>query len=80
MEMKYNGTLKDYEKVCNICTIYIVLLVITFVIIIGSSSAYLSFHWYLERRNTNINIINTSVNTETVVYQIYKWEIPNKLI
>ena len=29
-EMIYNVTSNDYEKVCNCCTIYIVLLVITF--------------------------------------------------
>ena len=34
-EMIYNGTVNDYEKVCNSCTIYIVLFVIAFLIIIG---------------------------------------------
>ena len=29
-EMIYNGTLSDYENVCNSCTIYIVLFVICF--------------------------------------------------
>ena len=33
-EMIYNGTLNDYEKTCNYCTIYTVLL------IIGISSAH----------------------------------------
>ena len=34
----------DYEKVCNSCTIYIVLFVIAFSIIIGISSGYFYFH------------------------------------
>ena len=43
-EMIYNGTLNDYEKVCNSYTIYIVLFVIAFLIIISISSAYFYFH------------------------------------
>ena len=38
-EMTHN----DYENICNSCTIYIVLFVITFLIIIGISSA-IYFH------------------------------------
>ena len=43
-EMIYNVTLNDYEKVCNSCTIYIVLFVIAFLMIISISSAYFYFH------------------------------------
>ena len=49
--MIYNGTLNDYENVCNSCKIYIALLVIAFSIIIGISSAYFYFCWYLKRGN-----------------------------
>ena len=42
-EIIYNGTLNNYENVCNSCTIYIVLLAIAFLIIIGISSAYFLF-------------------------------------
>ena len=59
--MIYNGTLNDYENVCNSCTIYIVLLVIAFLIIIGISSAHFYFYWYLKR-----------INTERTIYQTYK--------
>ena len=38
--MIYNGTLNDYENVWDSCTIYIVLLVIAFLIIICISSAF----------------------------------------
>ena len=31
---------------------------------IGISGAYFYFHWYLERRNTNIPNSNTNIETE----------------
>ena len=43
--MIYNVTLNDYGKVCKSCTIYIVLLIIIFVIIIGISSTFSHFYW-----------------------------------
>ena len=68
--MIYNGTLNDYEKVCNSCTIYIVLFIIAFLIIIGISSPYFSFHWYL--------YTETKKYIEKTIYQIYEWEISKK--
>ena len=62
--MIYNTTL--YKKVCNFCTIYIVLFVIAFLIIFGITSAFICFHWYLKRSNTGVN---TSVNIETLIYR-----------
>ena len=64
--MIYNGTLSDYENVCNSCTIYIVLIVIVFLIIIDISSAFIYFHWYLKKSSTNITIINPGI--ETIIY------------
>ena len=61
--MAYNGSLNNYRKICNSCTIYIVLLVIAFSIIIGISSAFIYFHWYLKKDNAIITNINS--NTET---------------
>ena len=61
-EMIYN----DYENVCNSFIIYIVLFIIAFLIIIGISSAYFCFHWYLKKDNTVITNIN--LGTETVIY------------
>ena len=49
-EMICNDTLNDYEKVCNSCTIYMVLFVIVFLIIVDISSAFIYFNWYLKRR------------------------------
>ena len=63
--MIYQETLNDYGKVCNLCTIYILLFAIVFLINIGISSAYLYFHWYFKKSNVGVN---TSVNTETVIY------------
>ena len=64
--MIYNETLNDYENVCNSCTIYIVLFVIAFLIIIGISSAFIYFYWYLKK--SNISITSVNANTETVIY------------
>ena len=51
-KMIYNMTLSGYGNVCNFWTIYIVLFVIAFLIIIGISSEFICFHWYLKRKNT----------------------------
>ena len=40
------------ETYVQFCAIYIVLSVIAFLIIIGISSAYFYFHWYLKISNT----------------------------
>ena len=44
--------------------IYIVLFVKASLMMIGVSGAYFYFHWYLERRNTNIPNSNTNIETE----------------
>ena len=49
-EIIYNGTLNNYGKICNSCTVYIALLAIFFIVIISISSAFIYFHWYLKRR------------------------------
>ena len=41
--MLHTATLDNYEKVCNFCTIYIVLLAILFVMTISISSAFTYF-------------------------------------
>ena len=71
MKLKqYNVTLSDYGNVCGPCTIYIILLVIAFLIIIGISSAFIYFHWYLKK--SNAGVVNINPDTETVIYWIYK--------
>ena len=47
--MIYNPTLNDYGKMRRSGTIYMMLLVIVFLIIIGTGSTYFSFHWYLKK-------------------------------
>ena len=47
-ELIYNVTLNDHRKVCNSCTLYIVLLVIFLIKSISISSAFIYFHWYLK--------------------------------
>ena len=49
-EMIYNGTLNaiplnDYRKICNSCTVYIILLAIFFIISISISSIFI-YTWY----------------------------------
>ena len=61
-KMIYNGTVNNYENVCNSCTIYIVLFVILLVIRISIRSVFIYFHWYLKRSNTNA-ITNVNANT-----------------
>ena len=48
--------LNDYEKVCNSCTIYIVLFAVFFITSICISSALFYFHWYLKKDNVRIKI------------------------
>ena len=43
-QMVYNATLNDCRSVCKSCTLYIVLLIITFIIIIGISGACFYFY------------------------------------
>ena len=64
--MIYNTTLNNYGKVCNSCTIYLVLLVIFFIINTGNSTAFIYFHWYLKRSNAN-TITNVDTNTGTAI-------------
>ena len=45
-EMIYNATLYDYKRVCKPCTLKIVLLIITFIIIMGISGACFYFYWH----------------------------------
>ena len=45
-EMIYNVTLNYHEKVCNPCTIYIVLLIITSITLMGIGSVYIYFYWH----------------------------------
>ena len=54
----------DYGNVCNSCTIYIVLFVIAFLIMIGISSEFVYFHWYL--KNSNTNVLNINPGTEAL--------------
>ena len=58
-------TLNDYENICRSCTIYIVLFAIPFLIIIGISRAFIYFHWYLKKSNTDV--ININPSTVTVI-------------
>ena len=44
----HNVTLNGPENECS-CTVYIVLLVIVSLIIIGISSDFFYFHWYLKK-------------------------------
>ena len=55
-KMIYNSTLNDYEKICNSCIVYIVLLAIFFIISISISSTFIYLHWYLQRGYTETTI------------------------
>ena len=48
-EMIFYENLNDYVNLCNSCTVYKVLFAIAFLIIIGINSAFIYFHWYLNK-------------------------------
>ena len=58
--------LNDYGSVCGSCAVCIVLFVIAFLMMIGISSAFIYFYWYLKKSNTFV--ININPGTETVIY------------
>ena len=72
-EMLYNETLdlislntiplNVYKKVCNSCTIYIVLLAVFFITSICISSVFIYFHWYLEKYNVSVKF-NPGIQTK----------------
>ena len=77
-EMIHNVTLNYHWKASNVCAISIVLLLIIFIISISIGSAFIYFHWYLNRSN---NYVNTSTNFKLKQqYTKHKWEVSNKLI
>ena len=53
-EMIYNVTLNNHERVCKSCTIHIVLLIIFFMIIMGTGSVCIFLYW---------NVIKNCFNT-----------------
>ena len=56
-EMIYNDTLNDCGKICDSCTVYIIVLfVIFFSISKNISSVFIYFHWYLKRTYTETTI------------------------
>ena len=55
--------LNVYKKVCNSCTIYIVLFAAFFITSICISSVYIYFHWYLKKDNisTNFSVVYLNI-------------------
>ena len=51
-EMYYNS----YGNVCNSCAVYISLFVIFLMIRISISSAFVYFHWYIKKGNSETTI------------------------
>ena len=56
----------DYKNVCSSCIVYIVLFVIAFSIIIGISSVFIYFHWYLKKSSNDI--ININPGNKRLIY------------
>ena len=46
-----------------------------FLIIIGISSAYFYFHWYLKK---DITCVKFNTNTQTTIYKTNNWEVSKK--
>ena len=49
--------LNVYKKVCNSCTIYIVLFAIFFITSICNCSVFIYFHWYLKKMMVMLSLI-----------------------
>ena len=69
-KMLHNETLdviplNDYKKVCNSCTIYIVLFTVFFITSICISSVFIYFQWYLKKNNVPIKF---NPGTQTTIY------------
>ena len=60
-EMFYN----DCGNLCNSCTVYIVLFAISFLMIIGISSAYFYFYWYIKK---DVICVKFNTKTQTNIY------------
>ena len=78
-KMLHNETLdiiplNDYTKVCNSCTIYIVLFAVFFITSICLSSVFIYFHCYLKKDNVqeylqkNNTTIKFNSGTQTTIY------------
>ena len=46
-KMVYNTTLNDYERASESCTLHIILLIITFIIITSIGIACIYFYWHI---------------------------------
>ena len=55
-------SLNVYKKVCNSCTIYIVLFAAFFITSICISSVFIYFHWYLKKDHVRVNL-NPDIQT-----------------
>ena len=69
-KMLHNETLDviplgDYKKVCNSCTIYIVLIAVFFITSISISCVFVYFQWYLKKINVRIKF---NPGTQTTIY------------
>ena len=69
-EMIYNEALdviplNDYKKVCNSCTIYIVLFAVFFIRSVCFSSGFIYFYWYSKKDNVSVKL---NPGTQTTIY------------
>ena len=69
-KMLHNETLdviplNNYKKVCNSCTIYIVLFAVFFITSICIGSVVIYFHWYFKKDNVHIKF---NPGTQITIY------------
>ena len=57
--------LNDNKKVCNSCTIYIILLALFFLTSICISSVSIYFHWYFKKDNVYVKF---NPGTQAAIY------------
>ena len=59
--MIYNATLNDHQRLYKSCTVYITLLIIIFIIIMGTGSVSMYFYWHTIKILSSQIIINGKI-------------------
>ena len=68
---------KESENKYSPCTVYILLMIVTFTIFTGITIYFLYYNWSLIKNN--VSCIKLGTHKETKIWYIHKWEKSDKL-